>query len=93
MLISDNYEREREPYPINSLIDNILIVTPLPNSGTSGFSTDNRNCLLINHGIVMRYYFDQVSSTAYYGISFLHDNFSAKKGLNNLVKNIHESEF
>ena len=76
-----NYNNEKM-YPVNSLINDIIIDIP-----PCELSNNSKIWLLINYGKVVRSFVDEVSKTSYYGIELIDENPYVKEKIASLVNN------
>ena len=73
-----------DKYPADSIINEIFIAIP-PKIRKGQENTDRRIIPLIRSGKVVRTFYDQEHSVAYYGISFFCDSAYVKESVSNLV--------
>jgi hypothetical protein len=71
-----------EKYPVNTLINGIFLTIP-----PCELNANSSTCLFINKGKVVRSFFDQVSSTVWYGIELTNKSSHVKEMLEGLVNN------
>lgn len=88
MLICDIFPVKR--YRLDSIIKDIFINIPDDQIDEASRSND-KTSLFIDQGQIVRYFLDEIPHTTCYGISFMDENTSIKKRINNLVNNFPES--